>query len=425
MGEYNLRCLAGGEILPPASRFELTCPAHAGLLRAEYAAGRLTVRPELSGLFRYIDWLPVAEPLPTKACPVTFQSPALSRLLGLPNLWLTFTGWSPAHGCRVQTGSFKELEAYPTLSRLREKAAVLGGTETIVVASAGNTGRAFAQAATETGMKCVLVVPEKNAASLWTTVPAGNNICLIAVSGDYTDAIRTADRICSINGFVSEGGAKNIARRDGMGTVLLDAVVTIGRLPDRYFQAVGSGTGGIAAWEASLRLIGDGRFGGRLPKLHLAQNRPFTPMTSAWRHCRRDILPEDMPDADVSIPAVYAPVLTNRSPPYGIIGGVYDAVTDCGGGFCSVSNSRAAEAAAVFEEIEEIDLDPAAAVAFAALMEAAEKGHIGRHETVVLNLTGGGYRAIRKDLGCFPVPVRKIVSVSAAAEDLKEILDGF
>ena len=64
---------------------------------------------------------------------------------------------------------------------------------------------------------------------------------------------------------IEEGGAKNVARRDGMGTVMLDAAVTIGRMPDYYFQAIGSGTGGIAAWEAALRLRDDGRFGTRLP----------------------------------------------------------------------------------------------------------------------------------------------------------------
>jgi len=36
---------------------------------------------------------------------------------------------------------------------------------------------------------------------------------------------------------------------------------TIGRIPDFYFQAIGSGTGAIAAWEANLRFLADGRFG--------------------------------------------------------------------------------------------------------------------------------------------------------------------
>ena len=78
--------------------------------------------------------------------------------------------------------------------------------------------------------------------------------------------------------MVSEGGARNIARRDGMGTVMLDAALTIGKMPDHYFQAVGSGTGGISVWEAAIRLRADGRFGQKIPKLQLAQNLPFVPM---------------------------------------------------------------------------------------------------------------------------------------------------
>jgi cysteate synthase len=59
---------------------------------------------------------------------------------------------------------------------------------------------------------------------------------------DYTDAINLAGRIVKLPGMVPEGGARNVARRDGMGTMMLDAAVTIGKMPDHYFQAVGSGT---------------------------------------------------------------------------------------------------------------------------------------------------------------------------------------
>jgi cysteate synthase len=66
-----------------------------------------------------------------------------------------------------------------------------------------------------------------------------------AVKGDYYDAINVA-HITGKPDFVPEGGAKNVARRDGAGTVMLDATLTMKHLPDHYFQAVGSGTGGIA-----------------------------------------------------------------------------------------------------------------------------------------------------------------------------------
>jgi len=69
-----------------------------------------------------------------------------------------------------------------------------------------------------------------------------------------------------------------------MGTVILEYARTVGAIPQHYFQAVGSGTGAIAAWEASIRLLRSGRFDGDLPRLHLVQNAPFTPIHDAWTH---------------------------------------------------------------------------------------------------------------------------------------------
>lgn len=416
MGDYRLRCVGGNEILPPGYS-SLTCPDHSGLLRAEYCVSQLKVRPELPGLFRYIDWLPVREPVPTKTRPMTFQNESLSKTLGLPRLWLTLTGWAPEYECYAKTGSFKELEAYPTLSNLSKSCG-----KSIVVASAGNTGRAFAQAAAETGHSVVLIVPETSVSALWMVTEAAENIKLIAVSGDYSDAISVSERLCTIDAYVPEGGAKNIARRDGMGTVMLSAAETVSKLPDFYFQAVGSGTGGIAAWEASMRLIRDGRFGSALPRLHLIQNQPFTPMASAWNRGSRFITDDDMPDAARAVQSVYSPVLTNRAPPYGIAGGVYDAMSACGGNIDSADNRHAKEAFNLFEELTGIDLDPAAAVALAGLIQAAEGGTVCSDNTIVLNLTGGGSRRIEEDLGKIPLLSVATVSPDVSLEDLTEVL---
>lgn len=392
MGDYVLRCLTGGELLE--DHYTLACPNHPGFARAEYKAAQLKVRKNLPGMFRFIDWLPVHSSVPTRSRPVTFQNQELCRELGLQNLWITFTGYYPERGCYVPTGSFKELETLPTIVRLNE-----AGGGTLVVASAGNTGRAFAQMSAEFGTPVVLVIPESSADCLWTAGCFDHSaIRLVTVRGDYTDAIRIADTICKTPGFFPEGGGKNIARRDGMGCVMLDAAVTIGKIPEYYFQAVGSGTGGIAAWEAAIRLIGDGRFGNTYPKLHLSQNLPFVPMVRAWNAGRDHILDEDMPDPQASIAAVSAHVLTNRTPPYAIRGGVYDAMKSCGGRMYSVENSDAASAAALFAEAENgIDIDPAAAVAFASLISAAEEGHIRKNANILLNITGGGYQRVKKD----------------------------
>ncbi len=174
-------------------------------------------------------------------------------------------------------------------------------------------------------------------------------------------------------GMVPENGARNVARRDGMGTVMLDAAVTLGKMPDHYFQAVGSGTCGISAWETLLRWRADGRFGQKRSKLQLAQNLPFVPLYNAWQAKRREIIPEiDMKDAKKLIEETYASVLTNRNSPYGIKGGLYDALVDTDGVMYAITRKEALEAKALFKSLERIDLLPPSAVAIASLLKAVK-----------------------------------------------------
>lgn len=415
--KYRIRCVGGGELVEDVA--VLACPnSHDSLLRTEYRQQGLGCEP-YTGIFRYLAWLPLRDPLLPSGGPVTFRSRALSRELGLPNLTVSFSGYYPERGARLTSGSFKELEALPTLQRLQE----LGG-KIPVVASAGNTGRAFAEISARFRRPVVIVVPEKAVPRFGTTEPA-DDVFLVSVAGDYSDAIETSIAFAKVPGCVAEGGARNVARRDGMGTVMLDAAVTEGRMPDHYFQAVGSGTGAIAAWEAGMRLRRDGCYGTVLPRLHLAQNAPFTPMVSAWRNGRREIIPEiDMPDARSAVQQVMSDVLTNRNPPYGIAGGVFDALRDTGGTMLPVSNASGAEAMKLLRDTEGIDMDPAAAIATAALIGAVEESTLGSTEHILLNLTGGGYERVREDFTMHPVePALMVKAGDTNASDLDVLED--
>jgi cysteate synthase len=329
-----------------------------------------------------MDWLPVKGPIEgLDSGPVTYKSRGLGRELGLGNLYISFNGCWPEIGARSATGSFKDLEAAPTL-RMRKD---LGNSSTLVVASAGNTARAFAQAASVAGQPVALVVPESAIKNLWITVEKGP-LTIVSVKGDYFDAIQVAETISSLKGFSPEGGARNVARRDGMGTVVLDATLTLGKLPQHYFQAVGSGTGGIATWEASMRLIDDGRFGKALPRLHLAQSLPNAPIYYSWKGCSREFCPG----------ATFDEVLFNRRPPYGMPGGVCDALKATDGDVYGISRQEAEEAKRLFESSEGIDILNAPAIAVAALASAARSGAIGRSDVVLLNITGGGLARLQE-----------------------------
>ena len=122
--------------------------------------------------------------------------------------------------------------------------------------------------------------------------------------------------------------------------MVIDAVLSIGEIPDHYFQAVGSGTGAISAWEANLRLIAGGGYANKKMKLHLSQNHPFTPTYSSWKSKSERLLVMDEPEAKRRIKKTTAGVLSNRNPPYSIAGGVYDALINTRGEMYSVTNGN-------------------------------------------------------------------------------------
>ncbi len=83
-------------------------------------------------------------------------------------------------------------------------------------------------------------------------------------------------------------------------------------------------------------------------------------------------------------------MLSNRRPPYGIAGGLYDALKATGGDVMVATNPQARRARALFRELEGVDIYSAAGVATASLIKCVESGRIAKDAVVMLNITGGG-----------------------------------
>ncbi len=389
------------------------------LIRAVYEKKQIDVKDESYGIFRFADWLPVHKMLEGSSAPVTYKSEGLAKKLGLNNLYITFSGYWPEKGANFRTCSFKETEAFTVGGRLStENGSVL------VVASAGNTARAFARVCSDNNIPLLLCVPEDNISALWFDEPIKDNVKLVVTKSgsDYFDAIYLSNLACEIEGFIAEGGAKNVARRDGMATTTLSAVTTIGRIPDYYFQAVGSGTGAIAAWEANKRLIEDGRFGSNYMKLMVSQNHPFIPIHNAWKADSRDMLHLDDDEARKQVEEIDAKVLSNRKPPYPIIGGLYDAMKEAGGDVLCASNEEAAEAARVFKETEGNDIHSAASVATATLINAVKEGTVNPDDYIMLNITGGGEERIKSEKDILYLKPTHVFDITPTLEEVKSVI---
>jgi cysteate synthase len=392
---YNLQSVDSGKAFDDTG-WLLDAPGEAtpGLIRAIYEHKQLNTRGKEYGLYTFADWLPVQRFLKGSSAPVTYKSEGLARELGLSNLWITFSGYWPEKGAGMKTCTFKETEAYSVCARMR------GASERVmVVASAGNTARAFARVCSDNKIPLLLCVPEDNIDALWFDAPIDDCVKLIVseAGSDYFDAIHLSNLAIKLDKYYPEGGAKNVARRDGMATTVLSAVTTIGEIPEYYFQAVGSGTGAIAAWEANLRFIQDGRFGNRKMKLMVSQNIPFTPIHDAWKAGSRGMLPLDDDLARKQVEEINAKVLSNRKPPYGLVGGLYDALLDSDGDVLLANNEQGALANELFLKTEGNDLRPAAAIGLATLIETANSGKLKRDALIMMNITGGGELMFKKD----------------------------
>lgn len=397
--EYKLQSIVTGDIFEDDNwNLDYAKDGEPALIKTVYGKRQLTVNDN-PGLYKFSDWLPVEKALKGAGSPITFKSEALASHLDLDNLYITFSGYWPERGATMKSGSFKECEAYSVCARPNPNS-----DKVLVVASAGNTARAFARVCSENKIPLLLTIPEDNISALYFDEELDPCVKVVAAAsgGDYFDAIHLSNVACGIGDmFYPEGGAKNVARRDGMGTTVLSAVTTIGAIPEYYFQAIGSGTGAIAAWEANMRFIEDGRFGNNVMRLMMSQNAPFLPIKDAWDADSRAMLPLDDDTAREYVEEIDAKVLSNRKPPYSLVGGLFDCMKSAGGEVLSVTNSEARDAAKLFLDLEGVDIESAAAVAVASLIASVKAGDIDKKSVVMLNITGGGAELFKKDVKIF------------------------
>ena len=71
-----------------------------------------------NNIWKFYNWLPCDEKINTSSRSVTYKSEALANELDLENLYISFNGYWPEKNAFNETGTFKDLEAPPTLARL-------------------------------------------------------------------------------------------------------------------------------------------------------------------------------------------------------------------------------------------------------------------------------------------------------------------
>lgn len=418
-GVYQ-KCCSCGNVLPIDEHL-LYCHecGRDSLLVSQYSEPLVVDGPD-DNFASYATWLPYRNVLgiegPRIAC---LHAGMLGDTIGLPDLWVVISGYSPRIGSMFLTGTFKECEAIGVLNRVREQTHRL-----LIVSSAGNAGRAFLELGARNNEPAVVVLPERAEPHITlSNLPNYAPLLILIRDAYYPDAIRFVDK--AINEYpdelVREGGCYNIARRDSMAVPFLRAVRAMGSLPDRYVQAVGSGTGAIAAWESSQRLTSFGLVPNQLMRLLLVQNSPFMPMVEAWRSGLSNVVSMSEKEVRERLSQTYASVLSNATPPYGVRGGVYEALTASSGAMQAVSNDEILAAQELATKLLDFVPCNAASAALAGLIKAVKGGVVRRDEKVLLHLTGGGMSELERDIGGHTYGRSITIDLSDPAPALAEI----
>jgi cysteate synthase len=410
--KYKLRCLETGDLIEDAYTLKYTDNA---LLQAKFN-GPMEVK-QLDGVWKYLDWIPTSTSNEYVAGTTTYKAEALGKSLGMSNLWVTFHGYWPEKGGMCPTGSFKDMEAVPTIQRLHDH-----GCKGLICASAGNTARGFTHFCGLANMPLIVVVGKDHGHRIWTKVghPTDSVKVVVVEDGDYYDAKTVAKAIAKkLTGWQMEGSVHNVARRDGIGSLILDAAFTIGAMPEHYFQGIGGGPGPIGVHEMAERLIESGQFEGPAPRQHLSQNIEHSPIHNAWQAKRDHLIPEDFPPHDVE---VYSDYLMNKGPAYGQVGGVHDILKASNGQTYVVERDDAIAAKTQFESIEGIDIMTPGAVAMASLQQALASGEVNPDACTVLNISGGGVERLKQDYATETVEPWLRVSKKNGAASIIEAL---
>jgi len=400
--KYHIKCIECGKTYSEDQYVTKCVNGCDSVLRTEYENKQLEVIEKNQGILKYINWLPfknISRHLSENCSSFSMcESRKLADFIGLKHLLICRNTFRQNSNESMRTGTFKDIEAEMSFQRIIETKEY---GKPFVLSSDGNVATSFIYYSNIFQYPIVLSVTEDARLNrIWSFRNSNPYVTLISMQGrcDYYNSIALANELGKNNKFVSEGGALNVARRDGIGTIMLDAARFLGHLPDHYFQSLGSGPGAIAVYEASLRLKEDGRFGKTLPKIHSSQNYPFVPMYEACQRRSRVIDSKYQDENAIELTKqVYAHVLTNRFPAYSIKGGVFDAMKETSGEFYSITNEEAVEAQKLFKKLEGYDIEPPVGITVASLIKSIESGTVNKDDHILLNIAGGGRGNMKRE----------------------------
>jgi threonine synthase len=357
----------------------------------DYAAIRLT-REEIArrprNLWRYRELLPIAgDPrtgLHSGFTPLV-RCDRLARRLGLSELYVK------DDSVNHPTLSYKDRVVSVAATRALEL-----GFDVLACASTGNLANSVAAHAARLGMECCVFIPD----NLEAGKLLGSSIfkpTVLAIAGTYDDVNRLCTQVADRYGW----GFVNINLRsyytEGAKTCGFEIVEQLGwRYPRHVVSPVAGGTLLPRIVRGFRELKEVGLVDGALPRVHAAQAAGCAPVVRAIA-------------AGAEYPEPVRPDTIAKSIAIGNPADGYQVVRtirETGGSGVAVSDARIVEAIQLLAETEGIFTEPAGGTTLAAAIDLARRGVIGCDESVVVCVTGNGYKTAEVVQNQLTAPVR-------------------
>ena len=270
------------------------------------------------------------------------------------------------------------------------------GFKVLACASTGNLANSVAAHAARLGIECCVFIPDNlEAGKLLGS--AIFNPTILAIAGNYDDV----NRLCTQVGDRYGWGFVNINLRsyyaEGAKTMGFEIVEQLGwRYPKHLISPVAGGTllPRIVRGLRELREVG--LVDGELPRVHAAQAAGCAPVVHA--------IEAGLEHPEPVRPNTIAKSIAIGNPADGYQ--VIQSVKATGGTGAAVTDTQIVNAIQLLAETEGIFTEPAGGTTLAATIDLVERGVIPRDESIVVCVTGNGYKTAEVVADRLTAPVR-------------------
>jgi threonine synthase len=374
----GLTCHLCGKAYPPEALW--VCSECLGPLEVSYdyeAIGRVITRELIASrpnsLWRYRELLPVIEPqtgFDSGFTPLV-RATRLAKALGVHELYIK------DDSVNHPTCSYKDRVVSVAATRCLEL-----GFPVFGCASTGNLAGSVAAHAARLGLPCYVFIPH----DLEPNKILGAAIykpTVVAVEGNYDDVNRLCTQIADRYGW----GFANINLRsyyaEGAKTMGFEIAEQLGwRYPDHIVSPVAGGTLLPRIYKGLREMKQVGLMSGQLPRIHAAQPAGSAPVVNAI-------------DAGLEFPEPVKPNTIAKSLAIGNPADgfqVVKVVKETGGAGAMVSDEEILDAIQLLASTEGIFTEPAGGTTLAATRALIQRGVIKANESVVVCVTGNGYK---------------------------------